>query len=51
MAAATPSGTDATSATATSQSVPMRAGKMPPWVMPLVGDSVKKSQEKAGAPL
>ena len=44
MAAATPMGTEAMSAQSTSATVPMRAGKMPPAVMPDLGYSVRKSQ-------
>ena len=49
-AAATPIGTDATSATATSQIVPTRAGKMPPAVMPWRGKEKRNSIEIAGPP-
>jgi len=51
MAAATPSGTEARSATATIQMVPSRAGKMPPSVMPLVGSVNRKSMEIIPPPL
>ena len=51
MAAATPTGTDARSATTTSQMVPTSAGNIPPAVMLFVGALNRNSQEIAGAPL
>ena len=51
MAAATPTGTDATRATETSQTVPMSAGMMPPVVIPSRGMVVRNSQERTGPPL
>src|SRR5210317_584627 len=50
MAAAIPSGTEISKATATSQTVPSRAGKMPPAVMPSVGLVNRKSIEMTEPP-
>ncbi len=44
-------GTDASSATATSQIVPTRAGKMPPAVIPSLGSVKRKSDGDDGSAL